>query len=289
MRKTGHTGRECKNSRHANRFSLPRADANEEVNATSKYCTHCNINGHIREDLNTTTRAYTQDADSSDEERYSTTWATHTSLLEMCDNFCDTFYLDGDTLTCTKAVAHEISMDEKAKPINSRPYRLSHRTLAEYLKHYLNEEQTDWDEWLPYAMFTYNTTPHTATGFTPFELIYGHQALLPTAVSGTPKQTYSYEDYVQELRERQRASNFLAKEHAKEEKLKAKINFDIRTNPKSFKVGDSVLLHDETVRRGRSKKLDKQWVGPYVIIEKHGEINYTIKKGRKTIRVHANR
>ncbi|KAL0128565.1 hypothetical protein PUN28_003720 [Cardiocondyla obscurior] len=138
----------------------------------------------------------------------------------------------------------------------------SHRTLAEYLRHYLNEEQTDLDEWLPYAMFTYNTTPHTATGFTPFELIYGHQTLLPTAVSVTPMQTYSYEDYVQELRERLRASNFLAREHAKEEKLKAKIYFDIRTNPKSFKVGDSVLLHDEAVRRGRSKKLDAQWVGP---------------------------
>ncbi|KAL6263059.1 hypothetical protein P5V15_005856 [Pogonomyrmex californicus] len=29
----------------------------------------------------------------------------------------------------------------------------------------------------------YNTTPHTATGFTPFELIYGHRAELPTALT----------------------------------------------------------------------------------------------------------
>jgi len=28
-------------------------------------------------------------------------------------------------------------------------------------------------------MFTYNTTPHTATGYTPFELVYRHQADLP--------------------------------------------------------------------------------------------------------------
>src|SRR5580765_8412949 len=33
----------------------------------------------------------------------------------------------------------------------------SHRTLAEYLRHYINEDQTDWDEWIPFAMFTYNT------------------------------------------------------------------------------------------------------------------------------------
>jgi len=25
----------------------------------------------------------------------------------------------------------------------------SHRTLAEYLRHYINKDQTDWDEWVP--------------------------------------------------------------------------------------------------------------------------------------------
>jgi len=46
----------------------------------------------------------------------------------------------------------------------------SHRTLAEYLRHYINDEQTDWDEWIPYAMFAYNTTPQTATAYTPLHL-----------------------------------------------------------------------------------------------------------------------
>ena len=99
----------------------------------------------------------------------------------------------------------------------------SHRTLAEYLRHYINEDQTDWDEWIPYAMFTYNTTPHTTTGFTPFELVYGHQANLPTALTKPPKLTYSYEDYAQELRERIRETSQIAREHAKEEKTKAKL------------------------------------------------------------------
>jgi hypothetical protein len=31
-------------------------------------------------------------------------------------------------------------------------------------------------------------------------------------------------------------------------------------------VGDKVLLYDETVRRGRSKKLSSQWLGPYEVI-----------------------
>ncbi|KAL0130248.1 hypothetical protein PUN28_002086 [Cardiocondyla obscurior] len=165
----------------------------------------------------------------------------------------------------------------------------SHRTLAEYLRHYINGDQTDWDEWVPYAMFAYNTTPHTATGYTPFELVYGHQATLPTALATAPRNTYTYDDYAQELRERLRASNTIAKEHLKKEKEKSKTNFDKKIRERKFRIGDQVLLHDETVRRGRSKKLEAQWIGPYTVIEKCGEVNYKIKGGRRSMRVHANR
>ena len=47
----------------------------------------------------------------------------------------------------------------------------SHRVLAEYLRHYVHEDQTDWDEWVPYALSVYNTTVHTTTAYTPFELV----------------------------------------------------------------------------------------------------------------------
>ena len=96
-------------------------------------------------------------------------------------------------------------------------------TLAEYLRHYINKDQTDWDEWIPFA---YNT-PHTATGYRPFELIYG-QADLPTALTRPPKPTYNYENCAQELRERLRATNQVARENIKKEKVKAKKNNMIR-------------------------------------------------------------
>lgn len=94
----------------------------------------------------------------------------------------------------------------------------SHRTLAEYLRHYINADQTDWDEWVPYAMFTYNTTPHTATGYTLFELMYGHQATLPSTLLRSRKSTYTYDDYAQELKERLRATQQIARNHIKKRK-----------------------------------------------------------------------
>jgi hypothetical protein len=54
-----------------------------------------------------------------------------------------------------------------------------------------------------------------------------------------------------------------------------------------LKVGDKVLLYDETIRRGRSKKLSPQWLGPYeVSIDR---VNAIIKKGRHRQKVHLNR
>jgi len=82
------------------------------------------------------------------------------------------------------------------------------------------------------------------------------------------------------------ATNQLAKEHFKQEKERAKQQYDKTINKRTFKLGDKVLLYNETVRRGRSKKLEPQWIGPYVIIEKNSDLNYTIKRGRQ---IHANR
>lgn len=43
------------------------------------------------------------------------------------------------------------------------------------------------------------------------------------------------------------------------------------------------MLFDETVRKGRSKKLDVLWVGPYVV-EKINDVKYTLKVRQKIIR-----
>ena len=53
-------------------------------------------------------------------------------------------------------------------------------------------------------------------------------------------------------------------------------------------VGDKVLLFDETVRRGRSRKLIAQLIGPYIITE-IDKVNVTITRGRKVTKVHVNR
>jgi hypothetical protein len=56
------------------------------------------------------------------------------------------------------------------RPESNGGLERSHRVLTEYLRHYINDDQTDWDEWVPYAMYIYKTTTHRATGWFPVDL-----------------------------------------------------------------------------------------------------------------------
>jgi hypothetical protein len=63
----------------------------------------------------------------------------------------------------------------------------SHCVLAEYLRHYLNEDQTNWDEGVPFATYVYNTMAHYVNGFTLFELLFGCPSTLPSALKKPPE------------------------------------------------------------------------------------------------------
>jgi hypothetical protein len=77
----------------------------------------------------------------------------------------------------------------------------------------------------------------------------------------TPK--YNYDNYVSELKGRLQSAHAIARENVLQGKAKSKVHFDKKTVQIALQVGDKVLLFYESVRRGRSRKLGAQWVGPY--------------------------
>jgi hypothetical protein len=138
-------------------------------------------------------------------------------------------------------------------------------------------------------MYVYNTTVHTATGYTPFELVYGFQSTLPSTLQETPNPQYNYDSYVLELKSsRLQTAHEVAREKMLSSKQKSKEYYDDKSKEFKLSVGDKVLLYDETVRRGRSKKLSSQWIGPYEVLGLD-RVNATIKRGRRIQKVHVNR
>jgi len=54
-----------------------------------------------------------------------------------------------------------------------------HETMMEYIRCFCTSRNNDWDKWLPFACFVYNTTPHRVTKYTPYEILFGRKANLP--------------------------------------------------------------------------------------------------------------
>jgi hypothetical protein len=123
----------------------------------------------------------------------------------------------------------------------------SHRVLKEYLRHYINKDLDNWDEWVRYAVYVYNTSTHTSTGYTPFELVYGFRSSMPSALQETPNIQYNFDDFLAELKGRLQTAHQVARERLISRKEKSKEYYDKNTKENTLKVGDKVLLYDETV------------------------------------------
>uniref|UniRef100_A0A915KSC5 Integrase catalytic domain-containing protein n=1 Tax=Romanomermis culicivorax TaxID=13658 RepID=A0A915KSC5_ROMCU len=49
------------------------------------------------------------------------------------------------------------------------------RTLIAQLKKYTPDDPDNWERYLPYTVFAYNATPHTAMRHLPFSLLRGYE------------------------------------------------------------------------------------------------------------------
>jgi len=138
------------------------------------------------------------------------------------------------------------------------------------------------------TQYVYNSTVHSTTKFTPFELIYGFKSEVPSALRETPTVQYNYDDYVMELKGRLQSSHEIARQRLLCGKERSKEYYDKGSEFPTIQVGQKVLIFDETVRRGRSKKLSPQFIGPHDVLAVE-RVKVVIKRGRNTQKIHVNR
>ncbi|XP_076297797.1 uncharacterized protein LOC143217410 [Lasioglossum baleicum] len=176
----------------------------------------------------------------------------------------------------------------KIKQITTSGYRpqtngsleRSHIVLTEYLKHYM-ENYEDWDLLIPFAMFSYNTSVHEATNFTPYELVFGKQAREPTSFpTGTNLRTYG--DYLSELITNVVRIRNLAADNLNKAKMRSKGFYDSRARSATFNVGEFVYVLLEP----RTSKFDPHYVGPYKIINVTDSNNVVLQTHNKIITKH---
>ena len=104
-------------------------------------------------------------------------------------------------------------------PQSNRSLEYSHHVLGQYLKQIV-AKNSEWDDWLELAMFSYNTSIHEGTKCTPHELVFGKLAREPSSEPLSQKEKLqSCDDYLinfvnilHEMRKQARENLISAKE-----------------------------------------------------------------------------
>ena len=141
-------------------------------------------------------------------------------------------------------------------------------------------EHADWDTWIKPAMFSYNTSIHSAHNYSPHELVFGCKAKIPTEFSDkTIGKTYN--DYIDELMRKLNVTQSEARARLIEAKNKSKFYYDQKLNFRDFKAGDMIYM----IKDKRENKLDDHYLGPYKLIELIGEkyARIMISKGNEKV------
>ena len=143
--------------------------------------------------------------------------------------------------------------------------RAFNRTLLSMLATTVHGHPWDWENHLRKLCLAYNSSVHPSTGFTPFQLMFGHQAKLPTdIVYGSPSpEARSPSQYAAHLKEVLEQSYRTVREHLQTEAKRQIEVYSKKVYGNQFDPGDLVWLHRPAVPRGQSKKLHCPWTGPF--------------------------
>ena len=160
----------------------------------------------------------------------------------------------------------------------------NHRVLNEYLRSYINDAFTDWDKWVKFYAFCYNTTPGVYHDYTPFELVFGRKSELPDELTNKIDPWYNIDAYYQEVRHRLQISHKRARDFMIRVKQNRKIRYDVTSQNLNLQQGDLVMMSNEN-----RTKFDPWFKGPFTVVSTDN-VNCTVKSEKgKEFTVHKNR
>lgn len=137
----------------------------------------------------------------------------------------------------------------------------NHKCLNEYLRMFANERTIDWDDWLPFYCFAYNTTPNIDHNFAPFELIFGKTLnAFELCKNQQIDPLYNLDSYLNELKFRLQVTHNNVFQTIQNRKQKRTNKLNQTVKPTDLIIGDIVYLQIEN-----RQKLQPVYSGPYQI------------------------
>lgn len=181
-----------------------------------------------------------------------------------------------------RTIARMIELDHRYSsayhPQTDGQTEIVNQWLEQYIRMYVNREQSNWAGLLYQAEIAYNSTPHTTTGVSP---LFAYSGSEPRRSMTQPPKTITgghitatAEDRVLFLKDVQRR----LKETIELAQQSYKKQYDKHRRAPDIKVGDKVYLSTKNLSTLRpSPKLEHRYLGPYPVIEKINDNAYRLE------------
>lgn len=146
-----------------------------------------------------------------------------------------------------------------------------HRSLSTYLNIY-TKGQRDWDLYLPYAVYSHNTSLNSSIKTSPFQLLYGRVPRNPSdrAYHYVPNPyRVDIEDYADRVQRYLQASQRLAAQNIELAQQRQATQYNRSANIPTYFPGDRIFIRNP--RHGPGGKLTQPpWLGPAVVEDVRG-------------------
>ncbi|CDJ33164.1 uncharacterized protein EMH_0014970 [Eimeria mitis] len=148
------------------------------------------------------------------------------------------------------------------------------RTLEQMLRTYIQTDEREWERLLPALELAYNTTSHSSTELSPFEIIIGQNPVtaadLDIVGNLAPTVTPPMTKIFQQLCDR-------AQSHIQNAKWQQKRYADAHRSDVHYKPGDKIWISSRHLAGlNQSRKLEPRFRRPFSILERIGQVAYRI-------------
>jgi hypothetical protein len=152
----------------------------------------------------------------------------------------------------------------------------TNQILEDMLRACALQDKIGWDKRLPYVEFSYNNSYQASLKMSPFEALYGRNCRTPLHWDQPGERQVFGPDILLEVEE----NIIMVRENLKTAQSRQRSYADTKRRELNFEVGDYVYLKVSPIRGterfGFKGKLAPQYIGPYQIQARRGEVAYQL-------------